>query len=190
MAATRDNSAQSISDLATLIPTQGSLIVPQEEPIVWPDGVKANELPSGYQMIYRGDNIEAVKSDSIERLTEADAPAMLALATLTKPGPFLTRTHILGEFWGVKKNGQLIAMAGERLKHPGFSEISAVCTHPDFQGRGLGRNLCLTLMARIHQRGETPYLHAFSNNTNAIRLYEKLGFDLRLELQVAELKRV
>jgi len=190
MAATRDDSPQSLSELAALIPPEGSLIVPQADPIVCPDGARANQLPSGHQMIYQGDKIEVDKSDTIERLTEADAPSMLALASLTKPGPFSGRTHILGEFWGIKKDGQLIAMAGERLKQPGFTEISAVCTHPDLQGHGLGRDLCITLMARILERDEIPYLHVFSNNTNAIRLYEKLGFRLRRELYVAELKRV
>ena len=95
---------------------------------------------------------------------------------------------MLGDFFGVKHDGRIIAMAGERLKQPGFTEISGVCTHPDYQRQGLGRELCKTLMARILDRKECPYLHVFTNNTGAIKLYEELGFRIRKEIHVAQLE--
>ncbi|TGP83828.1 GNAT family N-acetyltransferase, partial [Mesorhizobium sp. M8A.F.Ca.ET.218.01.1.1] len=95
--------------------------------------------------------------------------------SLTKPGPFTLEALSLGEFWGVKIDGRLAAMAGERMKQPGYSELSGVCSHPDFRGGGLARLLSLFVANRIVARGEVPYLHAFANNAAAIRLYESIG---------------
>jgi ribosomal protein S18 acetylase RimI-like enzyme len=114
-----------------------------------------------------------------EKLTPADVPEMVALAELTKPGPFGTRTRELGQYLGIRQNKRLVAMAGERLHLPGFTEVSAVCTHPEFQGRGYARELMSILMRKIMQRGETPILHVRQENVSAIHLYEKLGFRTR-----------
>jgi ribosomal protein S18 acetylase RimI-like enzyme len=114
-----------------------------------------------------------------EKLTPADVPEMLALAELTKPGPFGTRTRELGVYLGIRKAKRLVAMAGERLHLPGHTEVSAVCTHPEFQGRGYARELMSILMRKIIQRGETPILHVRQENVWAIQLYEKLGFRTR-----------
>ena len=91
-------------------------MIAQAEPIISPPNTRSIFAGRAYQMIYEGDEQAPVYQHTIERLTNADSPAMQELAALTKPGPFLQRTHLLGEFWGVKRNGQLIAMAGERLK--------------------------------------------------------------------------
>ena len=114
-----------------------------------------------------------------EELTPADVPEMVALAELTKPGPFGTRTRELGEYLGIRQSKRLVAMAGERLHLPGYTEVSAVCTHPDFQGRGYGGELMSILMRKIMQRGETPILHVRQENVSAIHLYQKLGFRTR-----------
>ena len=188
-AAARDESAQSLSDLAELIPDDGQIMIAQAKPIIPPFKTRTKFTTTAFQMVHQGGSFATKNKHIVEPLTLSDGPAMLELAALTKPGPFLDRTHLLGEFWGVKKDGQLIAMAGERLKQPGFTEISGVCTHPDFQGKGLGRELCITLLIRINDRGETPYLHVFSNNTHAIELYEKLGFNTRQTMQVAALEK-
>ena len=113
------------------------------------------------------------------RLTSVDVPEMLALVERTKPGPFLPRTVELGTYLGIRRDGVLVAMAGERLHPPGFTEISAVCTDASVRGQGLATRLVLAVAARIQERGETPFLHAAGTNTNAIRLYETLGFRLR-----------
>jgi hypothetical protein len=120
-------------------------------------------------------------------LSEADAPEMLALATLTKPGPFAARTHQLGDFVGVRENGRLIAMAGERLRPDGYTEVSGVCTHPDHRGRGYAAGLMRHVAGRIHARGEVAFLHAYATNTRAIGLYETLGFRVRTELTMTAL---
>ena len=114
-----------------------------------------------------------------EKLTPADVPEMVALAELTKPGPFGTRTRELGEYLGIRQSKRLVAMAGERLHLPGYTEVSAVCTHPEFQGRGYARELMSILLRKIMQRGETPILHVRQENVSAIHLYEKLGFRTR-----------
>jgi predicted GNAT family acetyltransferase len=104
---------------------------------------------------------------------------MLALVERTKPGPFRARTIELGTYLGIRRDGALVAMAGERLHPPGWTEISAVCTDPAFRGQGLATRLVLAVAAGIRARGDVPFLHAAATNTNAIRLYESLGFRLR-----------
>jgi GNAT superfamily N-acetyltransferase len=144
------------------------------------------ELPPGWVVVMRGagvqlvdDGIVAAPAAEAVRLTEADVPEMLALAERTKPGPFLPRTIELGTYLGIRRNSELIAMAGERLHPEGWTEISAVCTDTDYRGEGLATRLVLAVAHGIRERGETPFLHAAADNTNAIRLYESLGFRLR-----------
>ena len=116
---------------------------------------------------------------AFEALGDADAAEMLALATLTEPGPFFEKTHRLGDFIGVKQGGRLVAMAGERMKPDGFTEVSGVCTHPDWRGRGYAAGLMRVVTARILARGETAFLHSYAANAGAISLYESLGFSVR-----------
>ncbi|HXZ41431.1 MAG TPA: GNAT family N-acetyltransferase [Terriglobales bacterium] len=122
-------------------------------------------------------------------LGRADVPHMLALTQLTKPGPFGERTHEMGEYWGIRQNGELIAMAGERLRLPGFTEVSAVCTHPDHLGRGYATALITMLVQRIRSRGEQPFLHVLPENTRAVCLYEYMGFHKRALRQYVILER-
>ena len=187
-AAAQDESAQSLSKLAELIPEDGSIFVGQANTIVCPPGTGTSMRASVAQMLFDDCEIRLENNPAIERLSKTDASDMLALASLTNPGPFEEQTHLLGDFFGVKRDGRLIAMAGERLKQPGFTEISGVCTHPGYQRQGLGRELCKTLMARILDRKECPYLHVFTDNTGAIKLYEELGFRIRKEIHVAQLE--
>jgi ribosomal protein S18 acetylase RimI-like enzyme len=112
-------------------------------------------------------------------LGPGDVPDMLDLAARTRPGPFLPRTIELGGYVGIRRNGALVAMAGERLRPPGWSEISAVCTDAAFRGQGLATRLTLAVASAITDRGEMPFLHAAADNVTAIRLYEALGFRLR-----------
>lgn len=121
-------------------------------------------------------------------LTSEDVPDMLALVALAQPGPFLPRTIEMGQYLGIRQDGQLVAMAGERLHLTGFCEISAVCTHPDYRGRGYGGALTTTVANAIIARSEVPFLHVV--NEVAARLYEKLGFRFRKEIPVTVLKRL
>ena len=104
---------------------------------------------------------------------------MLELTALTKPGPFGSRTHELGTYLGIRCEGQLVAMAGERLKVPGYTEVSAVCTHPEHTGKGYARVLMTEIMRSIGERGETPFLHVRLDNVRAVEIYERLGFRTR-----------
>ncbi len=124
----------------------------------------------------------------MRRLTAADAPAMVELATLTEPGPFRERTHELGLFVGIFEGQRLVSMAGQRTRSPGFVEVSAVCTHPDARGKGYARTLMLAVMDEIRCEGNTPYLHAWADNYNAIRVYRDLGYTHRHTLYVAALR--
>jgi predicted GNAT family acetyltransferase len=121
-------------------------------------------------------------------LTAADAPEMVALATLTEPGPFRERTHELGLFLGIFEGERLVSMAGQRTRSPGFVEVSAVCTHPDTRGKGYARTLMLAVMDDIRAGGDMPYLHAWADNHNAIRVYRDLGFTHRPGMYVAALR--
>ncbi len=119
-----------------------------------------------------------------------DSPEMMELAALTKPGPFGRRTHELGTYLGIRCEGKLVAMTGERLKVPGYTEVSAVCTHPDHTGKGYARMLMTEIMRGIRDRGETPFLHVRRDNTRAVELYERLGFHTRVMPHFAVLRKV
>jgi ribosomal protein S18 acetylase RimI-like enzyme len=112
-------------------------------------------------------------------LTAADVPDMLELAAATEPGPFLERTIVLGTYLGLRREGVLVAMAGERMHMDGWTEISAVCTLPAFRGQGFASRLMSDLIARTRARDERPFLHVMTTNASAIAVYETLGFTAR-----------
>ncbi|MGA8212935.1 MAG: GNAT family N-acetyltransferase [Candidatus Sulfotelmatobacter sp.] len=129
------------------------------------------------------------RDPEIVELSAADVPGMMELTALTKPGPFNKRTHELGTYLGIRREGKLVAMAGERLKVPGYTEVSAVCTHPEQTGQGYARILMIEVMQRIRSRGETPFLHVREDNVRAIELYQRLGFGRRVLLHFAVLRK-
>jgi ribosomal protein S18 acetylase RimI-like enzyme len=144
------------------------------------------ELPDGWRAVQAFDLVQMIEeqvtgADCAEAipLSGADVPEMLALVAETEPGPFLARTVELGNYLGIRRDGTLVAMAGERFHLDGWTEISAVCTRPDHRGQGLAAGLMGALIAGIHGRSERAFLHVMSTNTGAIRLYEALGFRVR-----------
>lgn len=126
-----------------------------------------------------GTGLDVESDPDLEVLGAGDVPEILDLVARTRPGPYLPRTIEMGTHLGIRVGGRLVAMAGERLHPPGWTEISAVCTDPAFRGRGYGTRLVKAVGAVIRDRGEVPFLHAAATNTTAIRLYESLGFTLR-----------
>jgi predicted GNAT family acetyltransferase len=183
-AATATDDVESLQALGKLVPANESVILLQADAIALPVGLSAISTAFGVQMIAEVP-LQTVTDERVQRLTQDDAAEMLALASLTKPGPFTLEALSLGGFWGVKVEGRLVAMAGERMKQPGYTELSGVCSHPEFRGAGLGRLLSLFVSDQIMARGEIPYLHAYATNAAAIRLYESIGFRLRSTMNVA-----
>jgi predicted GNAT family acetyltransferase len=180
---------EQLSALAELMPPDGHVALFEVDKIAAPPGFVSMIAAVCHQMT--AEKLEPPDDDfAVVALSEQDAPEMRALAELTQPGPFHARTHTLGGFVGVRQNGQLIAMAGERLKAPGFTEISAVCTHPDARGRGLAGALMRRVAAGIVARGERLFLHVYPHNAGAIALYERLGFRHRADIQLNVLRRL
>jgi GNAT superfamily N-acetyltransferase len=130
-------------------------------------------------------DVKATTHPGVVPLGPADVPEMLELVRLTNPGPFAERAVELGDFVGIRCDGALVAMAGERLHLTGWTEISTVCTAPGHRGQGLASRLVATLVAGIHGRHERALLHVVVANTYAIGLYERLGFRVRRRLTIA-----
>jgi predicted GNAT family acetyltransferase len=184
-AAARDGSSDG---LLPLIPSRGSVALVEVRKAPPPPGALVMQHAVLDQMIAPAITLGEAKFN-IAPLGDGDATEMLALATLTEPGPFFRRTHQLGDFIGVKQNGKLVAMAGERMKPQGFTEVSGVCTHPEHRGRGYAGGLMRIVAQRILARGETPFLHVYAHNTGAIALYDALGFRRRAVLHMTVLVR-
>lgn len=187
-AATAADDADSLNALGKLIPPGEAAVLVQADEITLPAEISTISTATLVQMIAARPT-EPVSDGRIRQLTKDDASEMLALASLTKPGPFTLEALSLGDFWGVRIGGRLAAMAGERMKQPGHSELSGVCTHPDFRGGGLARLLSLFVAGRVAARGELPYLHAYESNAAAVRLYETIGFRLRSTMNMAVVQR-
>jgi len=184
-ASARDDTRAGLAALAALLRPGEQVYVLQVPVIGIPPCLTAVKRGRGLQLVARSSAKFHASFAEITKLTEADAPEMLALARLTEPGPFLARTHAMGTFFGIRIDGRLAAMAGERFRFPGYTEVSGVCTHPDFRGRGFARSLSAAVSARIVSRGDTPFLHAWAGNLPAISLYESLGFEVRTEVDAA-----
>lgn len=189
-ASARDDSPEALAALADLVQPGEQVYVLQVPAIAVPPGCVAVKEATGVQMVATRSLHDEGPFDDLVPLGDADAPEMLALARLTEPGPFLERTHTMGRFVGIRIDGRLAAMAGERMHLHGHTEVSGVCTHPDFRGRGLARRLSAAVAVAIEARGERPFLHAWRSNQAAIALYESLGFEWRSDVNVAVLGRV
>ncbi len=166
--------------------------------LVGPGGVTATltgaplAFPPGWTVLRRGvisqmvcAQLQGVEDVEAVTLGEADVPDMLGLVALTRPGPFGEQTVRLGRYVGVREAGELIAMAGERLHLAGFTELSAVCTHPAHAGRGLAKALVQQVSRDVLERGEVPFLHVKTDNEFAVRAYRRLGFVERAGIHLA-----
>jgi len=187
MAAIPDESEASFENLADLVPKGDVIAIIGMK--IEPDNPDWQEL-GGFRVLQMvADEIpEYPEVDHVE-LTEGDLPGMLELVKLTEPGPFAPRTIELGKYIGIKREGRLVAMAGERIKVEGYTEVSAICTHPDHRRKGYAKALTCILAQEIVDRGEKVFLHVMTHNEPAIRLYERLGYKTRKELPITAYKR-
>lgn len=178
--AAADTSEDALAALAARIAPADEISLLEQTPPPAPDGIEA-EVRDLLQMVMVSPPPAGPEYD-YEDLTSADAEKMLALATLTKPGPFRTETYKFGRFIGIRDGDALPAMGGERFQPGDYLEISALCTHPDVQGRGYGKFLIRKLAERALAEGRTPFLHVYPWNTVAIDLYRRMGFEPRKAL--------
>lgn len=179
-----DEEPETLAAMAALALPGDPVFVVQAPPVPDLPGLQTVMRRAAVQMVFAGDP-PAGDDSEIVPLGPADADEMLALATLTEPGPFRRDTRLMGPFFGVKRDSRLAAMAGERMHPPGHAELSGVCTHPDFRAQGLGRQLSAYKTRAILARGDRPFLHAWKNNFGAIALYESLGYRHRSDMNVA-----
>ncbi len=187
MAAIPDETEASLANLADLVPKDDVIAIIGLK--IAPDNPDWQEL-GGFrvkQMV--ADEVpEYTKVDYVE-LTEGDLPKMFELVKLTEPGPFAPRTIELGKYIGIKREGRLVAMAGERIKVDGYTEVSAICTHPDHRRKGYAKALTCILAQEIVDRGEKAFLHVMVHNEPAIMLYERLGFRTRKHVPITAYRR-
>lgn len=177
-----DFSEERFAELAKLMPAGRGAAVVSPDDIGIPPAWKVRYHGLGLQMM--GDRAigPSLKDWEFVELQPEHVPLMVNLAKLTNPGPFGERTIEFGHFVGVFDGDRLMAMSGHRLHPVPYIEISGVCTHPDYAGRGLGAALTYYQVVRIREMGEIPMLHVWAHNSRAIRLYENLGFVTRREL--------
>ena len=188
-AAMADMSAQSFAALGALMTGSDVVVLFTPDPVNAPAELKVLLAETGEQMI--GTPAESsIGGAEIITLGAEDAAAMVELTKLTNPGPFTLRTQELGTFLGIRIDGQLVAMAGERMKPVNYTEITAVCVHPNHRGRGYAQLLLGAVARQITARGEIPVLHVFSHNHSAIALYRRQGMEIRRRLHVTVLQRV
>ncbi|MGH8782141.1 GNAT family N-acetyltransferase [Paraburkholderia sp.] len=181
-AALADSSSESFDALRLLISEQGPAALTTPDEVTLPSEFSVVRHAALLQMIWQREP-EQTAWEHV-RLVERDVPDMLALTAATQPGPFGPRTIELGNYIGVRKQGKLAAMAGERIRLDGYTEISAVCVDPAFRGQGHAVGLMRLLIAAICARGETPFLHVLASNEGAIAIYRKMGFVERRQMRL------
>lgn len=193
LAGLREPTPEGYESLAELLSSEGTIALFLDTPYQDRRGWNLIAGAPLLQMVCEDSaSLAKLSSASEAKILELNAEhsaAMSELTALTKPGPFHTRTHELGTFLGICRDGKLVAMAGERLKVPGYTEVSAVCTHPEHAGKGYARILMTEVMRRIRDRGERPFLHVRKDNERAIKLYQRLGFSRRSLLHLAVLRK-
>ncbi len=187
LGAVADASDASLEALASLLRPNEEIALGSPTELLSVGGLEAFVRMTLRQMV-RSSLSRPTATQNVIRLGLADVADMLALIEIAKPGPFRSRTPELGQYFGIRVDGRLVAMAGERLRPIGYTEISAVCTHPHYRGRGYARALLETLVRSVIDRGDVPFLHVEKHN-QAASLYEKLGFSVRQTIHLVGLRK-
>jgi len=186
-AAMADASPESYAALAALMAPGDQAVLFTSDPLAPPESFAIMAARSMDQMM--GMPVEAAPAADIVVLGSADVPAMMELTELTRPGPFSLRTHELGIFLGIRIDGRLVAMTGARMRPGRYTEMTAVCVHPDYRGRGYAQLLLAAVSRKLVAQGEIPFLHVFSDNDSAVALYRRQGMELRRRLHATVLSR-
>lgn len=187
--AIEDDSEVAWQDLATLTGPGGTAVLFRALEVVAPAGWMVTFGGRGHQMLLTGDLPDLAVPSSMRPLASDDVPQMLALVELTQPGPFRPRTNELGGYVGIFEGDTLMAMAGQRIRIDGFTEISAVCTHPNARRRGYAALVTAEVARALLRSGVTPFLHVAETNIGALRVYESLGFATRVLINFVAVKR-
>ena len=183
----KEPSAEAYADLAAIVPDGDIAALFLDRKLEVPEGWRLLRDGLLVQMVCREVPDSVGAGEAIVPLGPADCAEMLALATLTEPGPFREGTPTLGGFLGIRVDGRLAAMAGQRLAPTGFTEVSAVCTDPAFRGLGYAKALVAAVARQIQGAGRVPFLTSFAANAGAIKAYEQAGFVARREFELAVL---
>jgi GNAT superfamily N-acetyltransferase len=177
------------ANLYELLPAGRKILYAIPSLIPAPAGWDVQHEIKGLQFVYTGTPVSLDQQIPIVQLTETDVDQMIALTRLTKPGPFGKRTIDFGDYFGIFNNDRLVAMTGQRLHIENYTEISAVCTHPDHLGKGYAALLIRHQLQHIMEQGQHPFLHVRADNERAITLYERLGFTISREMNFYFLRR-
>jgi len=178
----KENSPKNFQLLYEQTPHKGPVGFVSTEEIEIPKPWKVVQFAKALQMVHDGQPEPIAENIELKPLTIEHVPEMLALTQLTVPGPFTPRTIEFGHYYGVFDGDKLVAMTGQRLHVFEYAEISAVCTHPDYLGRGYARQLLLFHLNRIRAASNIPFLHVRAGNTRAIEVYKHVGFSTRREI--------
>ncbi len=179
----RDPDTPSWSGLSDLMGSGEFNLLLLPEPDETPPGLEL--LSSEIATQYVAGHLDDTALPEFQLLSERDLPEILALVEIAPPGPFGARTLETGRYIGLRHQGRLVAMAGERMRCPGWIEVSAVCVHPSARGQGLGARLTLGVARRIREAGSEAMLHVREGNDAAHALYQKIGFRVRREFWAA-----
>jgi len=185
----KDNSQENLNTLYQISPAESLFVFFSKTPVDIPVQWKLLNKINMFQLIFRGKEIPLTDANGITELELKHVNEMIGLVELTKPGPFLARTIELSNYTGIFVAGKLAAMAGHRFFPSPYREISAVCTHPDHLGKGYAFKILQEQIKRVLLRLETPFLHVRNDNEGAVKLYQKLGFEIRTDMIAYVIKK-
>ena len=185
----KNNSAENLQTLYQISEPESLFVFFSKSPVEIPAPWKLLMHIDMFQLVYEGKAVLHNSYDGLTDLNKSHVPEMTELVNLTKPGPFLAKTIELGNYTGIFSENLLIAMAGHRFFPTPYREVSAVCTHPDHVGKGYAFKILQEQIKRILNRAEIPFLHVKNDNEGAIKLYQKLGFNIRTDMIAYVIKK-